>query len=80
MTKGYFQSNSGELFNFYLDFKRRYKKGVRVPKKLENLMLFREIDVEECINAFLDNLKNRFKTGYLKENNSSTYPNSAIWN
>ena len=78
MTKGYFQSDPGELFNFYLDFKRRYKKGVRVPKKLENLMLFREIDVEECINAFLDNLKNRFKTGYLKENNSSTYPNSAI--
>ena len=77
MTKGYFQSEPGELFNFYLDFKRRYNKGVRVPKKLENLMLFREIDVEECLNAFINKVKNRFKSGYLREN-SSTYQNSGF--
>ena len=77
MTKGYFQSEPGELFNFYLDFKRRYNKGVRVPKKLENLILFREIDVEECLNAFINKVKNRFKSGYLREN-SSTYQNSGF--
>ena len=77
MTKGYFQSVPEELFKFYLEYKKRYNRGVRVPKKLEILMQFREKDVDECIRYFLINVRNRFKSTDINEN-ASTYQNSKI--
>ena len=78
MTKGYFQSVPEELFKFYLDYKRRYNKGQRVPKKFENLMKFREEDVDECIRYFLENVRNRFKSSNSNAN-ASTYQNSKFF-
>ena len=76
-TKGYFQTVPEELFKFYLEYKRRYNRGVRVPKKLEALMLFREEDVDECIRDFLIKVRNRFKSSDMNEN-ASTYQNSKF--
>ena len=61
MFKGYFQNNPSELFNFYLDFKNRYNKGIRVPKRIQGLMIYREEDVDICIRNYLINVRNRFK-------------------
>ena len=77
MTKGYFQSVPEELFKFYLDYKRRYNKGQRVPKKFEYLMKFREEDVDECIRYFLQNVRNRFKSSITNEN-ASTFQNTKV--
>jgi len=78
MTKGYFQSVPEELFKFYLDYKRRYNKGQRVPKKFENLMKFREEDVDECIRYFLENVRNRFKSSNTNAN-ASTYQDTKFF-
>lgn len=73
LTKGYFQNDPNELYNFYLDFRIRYDKGINIPKRLNNLMKYRDEDIDKCIDEFLKNVKDRFKT-----NLSSTTQNSRI--
>ena len=35
LTKGYFQNDPNELYNFYLDFRIRYDKGINIPNTME---------------------------------------------
>ena len=61
MTKGYFQNDPEQLFEFYLEFKKKYQNGKRVPSRIGPLMLYKDDDVEKCIQDFLMHVKDRFK-------------------
>ena len=75
-TKGYFQNDQEELFRFYLEYKRRSNKGVRVPPKVQEIMKYREGDVYESIGIVLSKIKDRFKLS--QNDNFSTYQNSKV--
>ena len=67
LTKGYFQNDPNQLFNFFLDFRKRYQRGIKVPSRLAHLMLFRDIDIEKVIEEFMNHVKDRFKIQNAKE-------------
>ena len=61
LTKGYFQNDPEILFMFFLDFRKKHEKNHKVPTRLQNLMLYRNEDIEQSIYEFLQNVKDRFK-------------------
>ena len=72
-TKGFFQNDPKLLIEFYWEYKRRFIKKVRISEKIKELMYYREEDVVNCINDYLNNIKDRMK-------NASTYYNSTTYN
>jgi len=71
LTKGYFQNDPSQLFNFFLDFRKKYQRGVKVPTRIQHLMLYRDVDIQKSIEDFLNHVKDRFKLS-----NASTAQNT----
>ena len=77
-TKGYFQNDPNTLFEFYLEQKKRFDKGIRINGRIKDLMNFREEDVQNCINEYLVKLRNRFRNASSATGYGSTMGNSKF--
>ena len=71
LTKGYFQNDPSQLFSFFLDFRKKYQRGVKVPTRIQHLMLYRDVDIQKSIEDFLKHVKDRFRLS-----NASTAQNT----
>ena len=74
ITKGYFQNDPKELFNFYYEYKIRFNKKIRVPERIRELMNYNEEDVERCIYEHINNINNRIR------NSSAYYGSTTVGN
>ena len=76
-TKGYFQNDPKELYNFYYEYKKRHNKGMRVTERIKELMYYREEDVEKCIYDHLNVMRSRIRNGSTNFG-STTFGNTKI--
>ena len=69
-TIGFFQNDPKLLFQFFMEYKAKFLKGIKVSEKIKELMYYKEEDVERCIYEFLNNIKDKMRS-------ASTYYNSS---
>ena len=79
--KGYMQTNPDVLFKFFLNYRVQEKKGLKINKRIQPLMIYSNDDINYSIQhynkIFMENLQSQMN-GYSTQYNSNNYPSNQF--